>query len=313
LPIRSNTYCDFTEECITCAPLNGVAYEADRSTVHQSLVSFTAGQPSEDWLKPKAKFKDGRKSMQALRDHFSGEGNASRRVAEADRMKDTLHYKNERSLPFETFLTKVQKMYNIYELHGEEMSEDAKIRFLFKKINHDGLSNAVEAMKAKITTEAPGTVTYTTVCNHIGTAVSELPDYISRNRAISGVSHSDDGGRNAGGSIYNADGSINTGHHPSWNKGMSDGDKKLVNDERARLGLGRNKKSKQSRARAGRPSATSSNQMNQLAQLKKANAKHKRTIAGLQTGATTTISEDVDMEDASDAFGGKSKKVKIAK
>ena len=67
--------------------------------------------------------------MQALRDHFSGEGNASRRVAEADRMKDTLHYKNERSLPFETFLTKVQKMYNIYELHGEEMSEDAKIRF----------------------------------------------------------------------------------------------------------------------------------------------------------------------------------------
>ena len=311
LPIRSNTYCDFTEECITCTPLSGVAYEADRSTVHQSLVSFTTGQPSEDWLKPKAKFKDGRKSMQALRDHFSGEGNASRRVAEADRMKDTLHYKNERSLPFETFLTKVQKMYNIYELHGEEMSEDAKIRFLFKKINHDGLSNAVEAMKAKITTEAPGTVTYTTVCNHIGTAVSELPDYISRNRSISGVSHSDDGGRNAGGSIYNADGSINTGHHPNWNKGMSDGDKKIVNDERARLGLGRNKKTNpRSKARAGRPSATSSNQMNQLAQLKKANAKHKRTIAGLQTGATTTVSEDVDMEDASDAFGGKSKKVK---
>ena len=50
--------------------------------------------------------------------------------------------------------------------------------------------------------------------------------------------------------------------------------------------------------------------MNQLAQLKKANAKHKRTIAGLQTGATTTFSDDVDMEDASDAFGGKSKKVK---
>ena len=90
LPIRSNSYCDFTEECITCAPLSGVAYEADRSTVHQSLVSFTTGQPSEDWLKPKAKIKDGRRSIQALRDHFSGESNTSRRVSEADRVKDIL-------------------------------------------------------------------------------------------------------------------------------------------------------------------------------------------------------------------------------
>ena len=59
--------------------------------------------------------------------------------------------------------------------------------------------------------------------------------------------------------------------------------------------------------RAGRPSVTSSNQMNHLVQLKNANAKYKRTISGLQTGATTTTtSEDVDMEGGGDAFGGNS-------
>ena len=174
-------------------------------------------------------------------------------------------------------------------------------------------------MKAKITTEAPGTVTYTTVCNHIDTAVSVLPDYIPRNRQVSGVNQGDDGDRTQGISLYNADGSINTGRHPNWGSGMAESDKKIVMDERVRLGIGRNKKPPRQRsgarngARAGRTSATSSNQLNQLAQLKKANANHKRTIAGLQTGATTTISEDVDMEDASDSFGGKSKKVKIAK
>ena len=50
--------------------------------------------------------------------------------------------------------------------------------------------------------------------------------------------------------------------------------------------------------------------MNQLAQLKKVNTKHKQIIVGLQTGATTTTSEDVNMEDAGDEFGGKSKKSK---
>ena len=67
--------------------------------------------------------------MAALSDHFSCEGNATRRIAEADRLKDTLHYKNERPLPFETFLTKCQKMYNIYAQHGKNITEDAKIRF----------------------------------------------------------------------------------------------------------------------------------------------------------------------------------------
>ena len=47
-PNREGPYADFTEMCIQCAPLSGVGYEADRSAVHQALVSFTSGQPSED-------------------------------------------------------------------------------------------------------------------------------------------------------------------------------------------------------------------------------------------------------------------------
>ena len=68
------------------------------SVILHSRVSFTTGQPSEDWVKPSDRLKDGRRSMILLRDHFSGEGNAARRITEADRLKDYLHYKNERSL-----------------------------------------------------------------------------------------------------------------------------------------------------------------------------------------------------------------------
>eukprot|EP00957_Ditylum_brightwellii_P197962 15081167-Ditylum_brightwellii.AAC.1 len=94
--------------------------------------------------------------MAALRSHFTGKGNTTRRIAQVDCMKETLHYKNERSMMFETFLSKCQNMFNIYFKEGEPMKEDAKIRFLFKKIENQGLQEAVEALKACITTGGPG-------------------------------------------------------------------------------------------------------------------------------------------------------------
>ena len=81
--------------------------------------------------------------MAALRGHFSGEGNITRRIEEADRLKETLHYRNERALPFEYFLTKSQKMYNIYAQHGDVITEDAKICHLFKNITHSGLESEI--------------------------------------------------------------------------------------------------------------------------------------------------------------------------
>ena len=94
---------------------------------------------------------------------------------------------------------------------------------------------------------------------------------------------------------------------------MSPDEKKEINDERARLGLGRKKrhnnaKFSQHKARVGQSKSAA----NQLVQLKAANIKHKRTIATLQTHVTTESpsSSDVEMGDAGSAFGGKSKKSK---
>ena len=116
--------------------------------------------------------------MEALCDHFSGEVNATRRIIEVDIYNETFHYKN-------LFLTKCQKMYKIQVQHGEVMQEDVKIRCLFKKIQ--GLESSVEATKAKIITEQVGIVAYINVVNYIVTAISELPDYLSRNHQVSEV------------------------------------------------------------------------------------------------------------------------------
>jgi hypothetical protein len=65
-PTTQASFPDFSEECIACAPLSGVGFQADDKAVHQSIVAFTTGQTSEDWIAPVLRQKSGRASMQAL-------------------------------------------------------------------------------------------------------------------------------------------------------------------------------------------------------------------------------------------------------
>ncbi len=138
-PDHEGTYEDFISRTIACAPLSGEYFSADKITVFNMIVSFTTGQPSGDWIKDTVKYSDGRKSMNALRTHFADEGNASRTIADADRLKESLHYKNERSMTFESFLNHLQRMFNIYKEQGEEVPEDQKVRILYKKIQNNDL------------------------------------------------------------------------------------------------------------------------------------------------------------------------------
>ena len=113
-PDANRYFPNFIDEMIACAPLKGNYYEADRNTVYQALVSFTTGQPSEDWLNAALGYRDGRRSVKAIRNPFAGEVNSTRNIYKAEQLRDSIHYKNERLMAFEIFITKCQKMYNIF-------------------------------------------------------------------------------------------------------------------------------------------------------------------------------------------------------
>ena len=85
--------------------------------------------------------------MQALRNHYQGEGNASPHIATVEKLKETVHYKSEHSLTFTTFLDCMQKMFNIFQEEGEELSENAKLQELFKWVQHLQLKDTVKALK----------------------------------------------------------------------------------------------------------------------------------------------------------------------
>lgn len=177
--------------------------------------------------------------MKALRDHYTGEGNTSRRIAVAERLRDSLHYKNEKSLQFSTFLDKMQKMFNIFEEENEIMTEQAKVRMLLRKVEHPELQGAINVLRVRAGIEG---TTFTECANHLSAMVSELPDHQS-SRKISatdskgttpkrlrgGGSSRDAGSKRKG--INMPDGSIWTGYYSDWEK-MSDTDKQTVMDTR---------------------------------------------------------------------------------
>jgi hypothetical protein len=121
-------YPSSNERAIACAPLTGPNFQADARKGHQLLKRFLQTETAEQWIKPIARRKSGREDMTALRNHdYSGEGNTSRRIAQAEGYRDTLYYKHEKSLSFSNFLDKIQKMLNMFQEEGESITEQAKV------------------------------------------------------------------------------------------------------------------------------------------------------------------------------------------
>ena len=303
-PDRTLDYPSFNEKAIACAPLTGPNFQADARKVHQLLKSFLQTETAEQWIKSIARRQSGREDMIALRNHYSGEGTTTRRIAQAEGYRDTLYYKHEKSLSFSSFLDKIQKMFNMFQEEGEAVTEQAKVRMLLKKIQHPQLQNAVSALRIRAQLDS---VTFTECANHLAAMVSELPDNHLTRKVSAVDSKSSKAKRIRGGGASNGaaskrkgihmpDGSVWTGYYSDWEK-MSDTDKETVIATR-----------KSNKAKGTTPTKR------KVADVKSQLADLKRSIAALKLAKAardddTSATDDSSVPDnAGDAFGGRSSK-----
>jgi hypothetical protein len=114
--------------------------------------------------------------------HFTGEGNNTRRIGDAERLENTLHYKDERAMGYQTFLAKTKHMFNIFEEVREPKPESAKIRFLLDGIRSTELQPIVQAIRAGMTLD-PNVYTFTTAANMIASQVTPK----ETNRSVSAL------------------------------------------------------------------------------------------------------------------------------
>ena len=146
IPDGTVVYSTFVEEYTFRSPLIGIKYEANTRQLHQLILSSKQGQPSHEWITPLTKKKNERIYRSAPRAHYQGEGNPTRRIAEAECLRDSLHYINERGLPFAFYLSKMQQMFT---LNKEPYSDAMKLRFLYDTIKHPQLMTTVSTLQVR--------------------------------------------------------------------------------------------------------------------------------------------------------------------
>ena len=58
---------------------------------------------------------------------------------------------------------------------------------MLKKVQHQCISNTVEKLKTRVTTETGGRITLISAVNNIVKKIPKFPDYIAENLTVSGL------------------------------------------------------------------------------------------------------------------------------
>jgi len=123
-------------------PLEGPAFRNDNRRVWTKLEALTTGTDAAGYIEPYRGQMDGRKAALALvahylgtGAHYLGTGASDARVNIATGILEGLHYKNESVFPWEKFITRFTKCFNILDASDDEaLTPKQKVDKLFEKI-----------------------------------------------------------------------------------------------------------------------------------------------------------------------------------
>ena len=139
-------------------------------------------------------------------------------------------------MPFSNFLESMEKILNIFQEEGKELTKNAKVRELLKGVQHNQLQDTVKAVRVRFDLDG---ISYTEAANHLTLAVSELPEYLLARR-VSSLKRICGGGSDKGknkfkrDSIYADDGTIFTGYYSNWKSSSKVDGNKVIAERKKR-------------------------------------------------------------------------------
>ena len=117
----------FIMKIVLLAPLIGTSFEADLQEVYHIIVATTTGTDAEQFLKAVAKYKCGCRDMNIMRALYKGTGSNNRIMLEAKMSLKHIHYKNERTMPYASFVAKLTGIFQVLSDGGQEKGEAKEI------------------------------------------------------------------------------------------------------------------------------------------------------------------------------------------
>ena len=293
----SKTY-TFDQVIVMVARLDGETFKADAATSHAFLWKLVEGTEALQWIQSNRKYQNGRLDWMLLTAHYQGVGNTSRQLKDAELIRSTLKFTDNRRTPFPKVLAEMEKMFEIFKENGEEYSDNMKLRFLNKLAENSEPLQAQASFIRFQNDSVPGTYDYAKAKSYLA---AEL-EHDTPGTSISAVTSAN--GAPASG-IYK-DGQIYTGKYDraEWYK-LSGPEKKKVIEARG---------GKKSPSGTNGPSDKEKALRKKVSKLKKQARQQKRKIASMQkTQSSDSGSDDEDKvnADAGNAFGGKQEKRSI--
>ena len=106
-------------------------------------------ETAEQWISIIEKRANGQDNFDALFRHYRSEGNTSHRVTTVYRLRETLHYKSEHALSFNTLLDRMQTIFNVFYDEEEPMDDSTQVRELFRRVQHPQLQGTVKSLELR--------------------------------------------------------------------------------------------------------------------------------------------------------------------
>jgi hypothetical protein len=118
--------------------LDGPEFTHDDKVVYLKLKGFCLDTLAWEWIRGFDAEMSGRSAMEALREHYEGAGEISKRVTVARATLTNTNYRNEYTYTFERFATRMKTAFTVLEKHGEPYAETAKVQVLCDQIQMEG-------------------------------------------------------------------------------------------------------------------------------------------------------------------------------
>jgi hypothetical protein len=292
-------YGNFLDESVAKVKLSGASFQSDARTVHEIIETLTGGENAANWIKSLEEENDGRKDMIALRLHYRGAGNQSRRISNANALRLTLHYKNERAMKFSDFISKVKEMFDIYIDCGEPKHEPEMLRFLWEHIDCPVLHTPMEVIQAALTDNAHSW-TFVQACDHLASKIVSTQKTVKFQAAAI-----DSGAKGTGGSNIMRNGKIFSGTYAQneWFDVLTKDERSQVQAERKKDGKPRFDKKKKPQYER------------KIKALEKKLTKERKTISSMKRATKEKDTSDesdsessTDGDNAGNSFGGRAEK-----
>ena len=191
-------------------PLEGQNFKHDTKLVYKMLKAACVGTDAWAWIQQHDSSADGRRAWLTLIVHYDGYGELYKHVQRAKMELLKLHYKEEKTFPFEKYVTKLKEQFRVLE-----------------KDKHENYSEArqVDTLLRGMNTNDPGIVAAKTTIFHsmlhsFDKACEFMSAYISNKHAEAQHAYMN---RNAGGQHRNVSATGSDGGRGRGGRGRSGG------------------------------------------------------------------------------------------